>query len=385
MPTLAREFFAYMVARKSWAPRWRRWFAEPLLLLISLVFSLFICEMTLSVLGRYDDVANPTYSADLIWERPKSTTLFRAHPDLGFPIPSKFDRSGVRNDGPTETENKKNIYAFFGDSYTENRRVQSELSFTEILGDLLPGVSVVNYGVDGYGLDQEYLRYKKFSHHDIKRVFYVFCENDFRNLYETHLVELTEDNKLVFLKPRRNWAIDLVAKFRITYLIIEVYHKLIGLAYEINRNLHDAYASPQRYDEYARSMVQALVSKSYDENSQLAALRKEFRVLLQQWNNELNRKGISFDIIVLPWELDDLAAKSLFGGLPLNVLYLRDFMYNNDKEYRFKNDGHWNEKGNLFAAITIYKYLGYDLRVDDPIVKKIRSRIEDLYAGRFTG
>jgi hypothetical protein len=341
--------------------------------------------MTLFMLGRYNDVVNPTYSADLIWERPKSTTEFQDHPDLYFPIPIKFDRSGVRNDGPIETENKKNIYAFFGDSYTENRRVQSEFSFTEILGDLLPGVSVVNYGVDGYGLDQEYLRYKKFSHHDIKRVFYVFCENDFRNLYETHLVDLTEDNKLVFLKPRRNWVIDLVAKFRITYLIIEAYYKLRGLADEADRNLHFTYGVPRFHDQYADSMTQALVSKSYDEKSQLAALRKKFRVLLQQWSNELNHKGIRFDIIVVPWELDDLAAKSLFGDLPLNVLYLRDFLNGNDNEYQFRNDHHWNEKGNLFVAITIYKYLGYNLRIDDPIVKKIRSRIEDLYARRLTG
>jgi hypothetical protein len=100
------------------------------ILLFSLVLSLFICEMILFPNGSYSDAVNTTYSNDTIWERPAATTEYEMNPDLHFPVPVKFDHSGVRNDGPMETEEKKDIYAFFGDSF---RRILSEFTFTEIL------------------------------------------------------------------------------------------------------------------------------------------------------------------------------------------------------------------------------------------------------------
>jgi hypothetical protein len=356
-----------------------------LLLILSLAFSLFICETILFMNGRYDEAVNTTYSNDTIWEKPAATTEYEMHPDLNFPVPVKFDHSGVRNDGPMETEEKKNIYAFFGDSFTENRRILSELTFTEILGRLIPHVAVVNYGVGGYGLDQSYLRYEKFSHQDIKRVFYVFCDNDFRNLYETHLVDINQNKDLVFLKPKRNVARYLVSKFRITYLIIEAYYKMWNIKYNDQKIAKAVYRPEYKkrfHDEYADSMLDALLSNTYDENSDIASFRNKFRMLLQHWNNELNSKGIRFDIIVLPNNNAHLAAIKLFGDLPLNVLYLKDYLGNHDwSEYRFKNDGHWNEKGNLFAAVAIYKYLGFELPSNDPTINKIESRIAELYAG----
>jgi hypothetical protein len=356
-----------------------------LLLILSLAFSLFICEMILFMNGRYNDPVNTTYSSDIIWERPAATSEYEVHPDLHFPVPVKFDHSGVRNDGPIETEEKKNIYAFFGDSFTENRRILSELTFTEILGRLIPDVAVVNYGVGGYGLDQSYLRYEKFSHHDIKRVFYVFCDNDFRNLYETNLVDTNQNNELVFLKPKRNWVKYLVSKLRVTYLIIEAYYKMWNIKYNDQKIAKAVYRPEYKkrfHDQYADSMLESLLSNTYDENSDIASFRNKFRMILQHWNNELNGKGIRFDIIVLPNYEAQLAAIKLFGDLPLNVLYLTDYLGNTDwSEYHFKNDGHWNEKGNLFAAVAIYRYLGFELPSDGLVINNIESRIADLYAG----
>jgi hypothetical protein len=88
------------------------------ILLFSLVLSLFICEMILFLNGSYSDAVNTSYSNDTIWERPAATTEYEMNPDLHFLVPVKFDHSGVRNDGPMETEEKKDIYAFFGDSFT---------------------------------------------------------------------------------------------------------------------------------------------------------------------------------------------------------------------------------------------------------------------------
>src|SRR5262249_9896689 len=109
-------------------------------------------------------------------------------------------------------------------------RVEDRFSFTSILdGAARPGARVVNYGVDGYGLDQEYLRYKKYERHDIHDVVYVFCQNDLRNLYETDLTRITQRGDIVFSEPRSNPFYQFIVRFHLTYLVISAYYKLSGL------------------------------------------------------------------------------------------------------------------------------------------------------------
>ena len=376
-----------------------------LLLFLSIAFSLFLCEMILFANGRYNNLVDTTYSNDMIWGPPEATTTYFMHPDLHFNVPLKYDHSGVRNDGLIETEDKKNVYAFFGDSMTENKRILSEFTFTEILGELIPDAAVVNYGVSGYGLDQEYLRYKRFSHQDIKRVFYVFCDNDFSDLYETHLFDINQNKQLIFLKPESHWTKYIISKFRITYLLVETYTELKSLFNEKQlakmgnvdymkdylAKLFPHYKSKKpfkktkQYDaDFSNFMRKALIRNNYN-NSEVAEFRNKFRMLLQHWNDELAMKGIEFDIVVVPTKRAQRAAVNLFGDLPLNVLYLRNHMGNTSyKQYKFKSaikDNHWNEKGNLFAAITIYKYLCFALSADDDkIIRNIEERIAELYA-----
>jgi hypothetical protein len=48
----------------------------------------------------------------------------------------------------------------FGDSYTHGSRVSQEDTWPAQLEDLRPELDVVNFGVDGYGMAQSYLRYR---------------------------------------------------------------------------------------------------------------------------------------------------------------------------------------------------------------------------------
>ncbi len=94
-------------------------------------------------------------------------TLFFAHNSKGFrdPEPSLDARPGI---------------VFLGDSFVWGYRVNAEDLFTEKLRARHPEWRVFNFGVVGYGNDQEYLLLRKyFEEYRPQLVFLVFCtEND---------------------------------------------------------------------------------------------------------------------------------------------------------------------------------------------------------------
>jgi hypothetical protein len=159
----------------------KRFFQHAVLVVLGTALGLAIVEIILIFDGRYENlVSQKLVASPAIWEHPVNTVEIDKHPDLNASIEINFDSEGVRNHSGLSTRDKKNIIAFFGDSFVENRRIEDRFSFTSIL-DKFAGAraSVVNYGVDAYGLDQEYLRYRKYVTHDIKHVVYVFLQERF--------------------------------------------------------------------------------------------------------------------------------------------------------------------------------------------------------------
>ena len=67
---------------------------------------------------------------------------------------------GLRDQEPEELRSKPSI-AFFGDSFVWGYDVVSEERFTNDIQAFLPGWSIYNFGVSGYGTDQEYLLLKR--------------------------------------------------------------------------------------------------------------------------------------------------------------------------------------------------------------------------------
>ena len=144
-------------------------------------------------------------------------------------IEIRTDADGVRNHSEIPTDRKRNIIGFFGDSFVENRRIEDRFSLTSILDTAAgPEARVVNYGVDGYGLDQSYLRYQKYQKHDIKHVVYVFCENDLRNLYETGLTEVDQDGDIIIRAAKRNLFYQAIGRMHLTYLTLTAYYKMMA-------------------------------------------------------------------------------------------------------------------------------------------------------------
>jgi hypothetical protein len=100
-----------------------------------------------------------------------SGTQFRFDPELGwFPKPN-FRSDGINTnshgqrglaDYPTDRNPGKKRILFIGDSYTFGFEVRDEESYPAVLGShLLPGAEIINWGVPGYGTDQQVLLYER--------------------------------------------------------------------------------------------------------------------------------------------------------------------------------------------------------------------------------
>lgn len=76
--------------------------------------------------------------------------------------------------------NKKKI-AVFGDSFVSNVSMKAADVFTEIMEKKLPGSSVMNFGVNGYGQVQEYLLFEEVlkTYKPDFAVFVIYLANDF--------------------------------------------------------------------------------------------------------------------------------------------------------------------------------------------------------------
>lgn len=322
--------------------------------LLSLVAGLAIIEGALAIDGRYDQLTSSmVVEAPTLWALPANARQYTRHPDLNVAIEVRTDAQGVRNHSAVSTAQKSSIVGVFGDSFAENRYLDDRFTFTSLLdGTTEPGTRVVNYGVSGYGVDQAYLRYKKYEGHDIRHVVYLFCANDLRNLYETGLATPTEDD-VAFTAPKESLSglfRRFLGRFRVTYLALSVYARLDGLRAgrgfapgENTFGIRDARV----HDRIANSLAKAVVSEKMEQEA--ARWTRTFALVVRKWRREVLARGRTFTIIVLPREQDSAFARKLFRDFEGSVFYLGP-SFGPAAPLLFKNDGHWNEYGNLQAA-----------------------------------
>jgi len=321
--------------------------------LVAIILTLAVAEVALRMEGRYHDLASQDLvSSPAIWDRPANRVEFGRHPDLKVPVEIRFDQDGVRNHSELSTREKRNIVGFFGDSFVENRGIEDRFSFTSILDAVAqPDARVVNYGVEGYGLDQEYLRYKKYENHDIHNVVYVFCENDLRGLQETGITEITQDGDITFRAPRINHFYRLIGRFHVTYLVITAYYKVRMLVHFISTGNWE-WKSLRAFNDWfdldpAYWITSDFLSPS--PSSSTLGLSQKFLVLLEKWKHEVEASQRTFTVLVLPWKLDDAVATKLFRNFDGNVIHSIG-IFKNCENCKFQNDPHWNEYGNERVA-----------------------------------
>ena len=374
------------------------------ILVVALLVGGLIVEIILRVDGRYDDLTGENLIASVaIWDRPPGDRQSWQHPDLGYPVESLYNDISIRNHAGNDKADIENfggdVVGFFGDSFTENRRVDDDFAFTSVLQKSLDPdqTLVLNFGIDGYGLDQSYLKYSSLAPGTLDRVFYVFFRNDFRNLYETQLFDFSDESR-ISLKPREvAWYIEPIRRLHLTYFSIESYERIAALAggldtagggiWQTVKNVTQRLFSGQSVrfeDDYADAMVRDLMTGDPSERTtQWAA---NFRRLLETWRGRVADDGGELIVIVLPHQNGTAIARALFATeFRGTVLFLASRIEGDFADYLFHNDAHWNEAGNLIAAEAIGRwgdgrYWRFDESRFASLETELQARITSLYA-----
>ena len=167
-----------------------------------------------------------------------------------------------------------------------------------------------------------------------------------------------------------------------TYLALSVYARVDGLRagrgfapVESNLRIRDTRV----HDDVANSLANAVVSERIEPEA--ARWTRTFELVVRKWQREVIGRGRTFTIIVLPREQDSAVARKLFRDFEGSIFYLEP-SFGATAPSLFKNDGHWNEYGNLKAAeflATAARLPFHDAIVRPAFLSGWKQRIDDYY------
>jgi hypothetical protein len=380
------------------------------LLLVSLVAGLAVSEVLLRVfVPRYEEAASGRYREDLfrLKTRVANQATTREHPDTGRRHPVLYNGLAMRQHreiAPRKTEGEERV-GIFGDSFTENLGLDSPYSYTEVLDYLLnlhPGrrFTVLNFGIVGYGTDQSYVYYRSSPYaRDLDAVVYQFCVNDIRNLYENQLFELDDGGKLVQkpVPPRPLWM-SVASRLYLTYLFLELRERLRSEPEPFPEEDADAGPDLAPLGEKAvrRELRLAQRERSHDENAERiqsewlkgvpseSALYYESLLseIVREWRQEVESGGGRFYVLLVPRPEEHSAEARIFPDVPLVDLWKELQIYGDLRPFFFQKDGHWNELGNLFAALHLYERLAPALGLE-PLAREMLEEALYVYYRAF--
>lgn len=351
-----------------------------ILVFLSLLISFLAVELSLRIFyPKYQYAAESNFELNTlrIYSRRANVRSERRHPDSAIAHPVIYNNLGLRqhrNFTENDLESAVNL-GFFGDSFTENLRLPVPYSFTEVFDYLLninnKRFNVLNFGVDGYGIDQSYLYYRdsEFSHH-LDYVFYVLSANDLRNIYENNLFTVDDSGFVVQNTfPGTPWWIKVASKFYITYFVIDhiqrMFHSVNHLAYD-KKLLYEEYQGwfvKERLHSQRADAIESDLARGQD-NKDLRNSITIFEYLLEQWRKLVEGNGGKFFVVLLPRSTENLFATMISEDFNVINLYeefnevIEDYNYS---DWRFRNDDHWNEAANLVASISLYRALELEL------------------------
>ena len=319
---------------------------------LSLTAGLALCEAVL----RF---AYPRY-AHIVHMAPPLDYPMRRHawawrrtdrrPDTHEEHPLVYNNLGGRQhrDFSEQTLREGVNVAFFGDSFTENRYIPAPYSFTEVLDYLLnahaantgsdpgpAGINVLNFGLQARGPGSQHAWYRDFPHKaSLRHVFYVHCANDFVDVHRHGVWPSDGEHDRVAplegVEPSGHRGVKRwLAGLHLTYLAVDVWQRLTATDIAAD----DAFA-----------------------------LGPPLRAGVLRWRDEVEANGGAFHVVLLPEPgTAEIFAKADWPA-SLDVLDLdacfratvQDYAW---KDWRFEQDTHWNEAGNMLAARCLYRFL----------------------------
>ncbi len=376
---------------RSIAQRTKSLGAKLMLSLITLLACAMMLELSLRLFypEKYVYAAESYFVRDdyRIWARSPNNSHDHPHPDSGIRHKIYHNNFALRQHREFSNDALRNSInvGFFGDSFTENLRVPAPYSFTEPLDYLLntsgTAFNVLNFGVDGYGTDQSYsyYRYSQFSHH-LDHVFYVFCFNDIRNIFENQLYDIDASGSLKQKEALATpWWLRVLSRLHVTYLTIDLRHRLTHLKW-VPIDFREADSTRrQARDERTNSVLALAVETGFGKgelgNDDLDRTLVIFRALLKEWKHRVENQGGNFYIVLLPD--DPPVVEPLLEGY--TVINLRN-LFDKNGQWRFETDGHWSETGNLRAAVHLYRFLEAEIELPRLTDDAVRTRLWTYYA-----
>ena len=373
-----------------------------LIIILTVLIPVALFETYLRIDGRYSNlVSTELYGANTIWTRYPSETRTMKHPDKGLNIEIKYNQYGARGETIPPIEQGDTAIGFFGDSFTENLRIENRFSFNSFLSELSEDNTFINFGVDGYGTAQSFQRWLNIKDSlNLDMVVYVFCANDLRNTYEAQIFDrkLLAQGKIKNIVPNQvPLLIALANSFHITYMVIEAYFKARAIYFRgselkttlFNARLADKFSEgweghrQKFHDEYADILL-----KEYLGNNPSKETLETVQHLLQivkKWQEMVEMEGGKFVIAVLPREVGVAASKKLF--LNQEIIQLKNTLEIEQLRslpWHFSKDDHWNEYGNLAGAISFREHFANQNGMDfDPVtnewIEDKKSKILDYY------
>jgi hypothetical protein len=282
--------------------------------------------------------------------------------------------------------------AFFGDSAVANIRLIAPHTFTEVLKELLNSQGkvheVLNFGVDGYGPAQSYLRYRELAP-DIRKqlhnVIFVFYINDLSDIVADGIAGMKSDGS-VELRPGLPYFprfLSGVTRLHLTYLVVDSYNYLKGARDAMDEALSKLNAQDEPLvssDDGSVASAQTDTTGDQLVDMPLALLNG----LLLQWRADVEADGGKFYVTMIP-RTDHHFMLSRFNR-QLEVMDLLPFFRSVIPKYdysqiKFRNDVHWNELGNLYAAIALFRALEERGQTPTLTSKEISSVVARHYRG----
>jgi hypothetical protein len=264
--------------------------------------------------------------------------------------------------------------------------MDQRFTFTSLLNQSSNDIYFHNFGVAGYGIEQSFQNWiEKSSLIPFNVTLYVFCANDLRNIYEAKIFDMDKmrqgiiENISNYHVP---WHISILGSLNLTYLFLEAYGK--GLTVLKNMSEHRARSR----DEFSESLKDDFLSASPSAETNLIV--EHFVNVLRKWKQMVEEKGGKFVVVIPPRDVDEKVSRKLlpleFQRVPLNSLDKIRGLESYPME--FKNDGHWNEYGNLGAAIEVNQYFASKLaplgmkEFSEQFVSDGIKRIDLIYSPR---
>ncbi len=277
----------------------------------------------------------------------------------------------------------------FGDSFTENNRLPVQYSFTEPLDFLLnqtrKSFEVLNFGVDNYGTDQIYLQMAdEAAYLGIDIFVYMYFLNDVHNILRNGLIELSPDGRIRYVLARPpGMALRVARRFYCTYLLLEAWPSLRST---FARSEYDAGALLDLVETRSnrnRAMIE--LGRSTYLPAQGTAL---FEALVRDMNRLAKSHSAKFFAVLVPDKSGGGSREEyrrvaeVFRSQGIESLDLPEAFRSQRQPYLdffFRKDGHWNEQGNLVAAVYLFKFLARRLGLADDSDEFVRTQLTSYY------